>query len=176
VRRALTGLIIACAFAVPASAIELPPSDQQILDQAASWIANHPVTVRCMGHDEPNSPYSAGAWAYVNDYDTQTIYADVQVCEGALAIAHHDSSVPAWQRALGVLVITHESYHLRLNVDDRFNEGHTECRAIRHVAYMIRRLGGSPDELMPYALALHYHLIVDAPRYNDSGCKVPWWW
>ena len=168
-------IAVALALAVPAAATNPPLSDQRVLDEAASWMANQPVTVKCMASDEPKSPASIGAWAYVYLYDT-VIYADDTVCKGALAIAHHDGSVKAWKRALGALVLTHEGRHLRLNDQARGNEAHVECGAIRHFRYMVLHLGGTERlsyTLLPWALTLHWKLVRESPVYYKADCQVP---
>jgi hypothetical protein len=168
----LSGFLVAAGAA---QATAPSPPDQQVLDAAASWMANQAVTVRCLGPGEKDSPASVGAWAYVFLWQP-VIYADDEVCEGALAIVHHDTSVAWWQQALGALVLTHESFHLRLNMGNRGNEAATECRAIRHVRYMLERLGASPKlvaKLLPWALALHWRLAATVPAYYAPHCNVP---
>lgn len=168
-------LFWACVGVTAAKAEDI--SHEQLND-AASWIAQQNVAVDCMKENEPDSPASIGAWAYVQLF-FPVIYADSQVCEGALAIKNHDSSVPLWEQALGALVLTHEAYHLRLSLSNRGNEAATECRAIRHAAYMMQRLGADESLvqiLMPFALAIHWQLAAKVPNYNLKTCQVPWYW
>jgi hypothetical protein len=170
--------VVALAVTLAARAETLPLQDQVALDAAATWMANSPITVRCMASDEPKSPASMDAWGYSFLF-APVIYLDSQVCDGALAIVHHDTTVPLWEEALGALVLTHESFHQRLDLKNRGNEAATECRAIRHTAYMIRHLGGSEgleQELMPLALAMHFRIGAINEPYNDPYCKVPWYW
>jgi hypothetical protein len=97
------------------------------------------------------------------------------LCAGALAVA--DPGVPVWQRAMGVLVLVHEAYHLRRWAWRR-NEARVECQAIRHFRVGARLLGASPElanELLPVALAAHARMVKLFPEYNDPTCKLPLW-
>jgi hypothetical protein len=98
-----------------------------------------------------------------------------RLCAGAAAIA--DSSVPAWQRATGVLVLVHEAYHLR-HWPFRRNERKVECRAIRNFRRGAELLGASPElanDLLPYALAAHDRMVRLFPEYRDPTCRLPLW-
>jgi hypothetical protein len=177
-RAALAVLGVCVALAAPAAAINVPAQDQAKLDEAASWMANRPVTVSCLEHKEAGSPWANGSWSYVY-LDGDVIFMDAKICRGLLALIHHNAHTPAWLRAFGALVLTHESFHLRQNMDNRGNEAATECRAIRHAAYMMTHLGATPaevTELMPYALAEHLYQGFRFPQYSKADCKIPWYW
>jgi hypothetical protein len=77
-------------------------------------------------------------------------------------------------KALAVLTLVHESYHVR-HWRWRRNEAHVECQAIRHFRVGVRVLGGSQqlaDQLFP--LALYWHArITQNPGYYLATCAVP---
>jgi hypothetical protein len=169
VKRLLLVVLLALAIAPAAAADEG-------LDRFASTIAMRPVHVNCPTREEWNHDYFAqGTWGYTFMSSDETWVAPL-VCGGALHEA--DSTWPAWQRALGALVITHESYHLRLWTW-RGDEGRVECAAIRHFKVAVQLLGGSradADFLLPYALALHWRIAAKFPEYDHRACKVPNFW
>jgi hypothetical protein len=153
------------------------------LASVASTFAQRPVAVRCYEPLEDDSPSGEGAWGYViQPLGWASFLAlDERLCEGALNV--NNSALPIWERALGVLVLTHESYHLR-RWGAAGNEAKVECRAIRHWRVSAKMLGASDaaiDEIWPFALASHYHLtefmLADGTRpYYDENCVVPPLW
>ncbi len=87
------------------------------------------------------------------------------------------ADVPAWQQALGVLVLTHEAFHLR-HWRYRKDEGKVECQALVNFRDAARRLGATAaqaEDLYPYALALHDYKVKLFPQYRDSKCVIPPW-
>jgi hypothetical protein len=77
-------------------------------------------------------------------------------------------------KALAVLTLVHESYHVR-HWGWRLNEAHVECQAIRHFRVGVRVLGGSQqlaDRLFPLAIAWH-NLITQNPSYYLASCELP---
>jgi hypothetical protein len=152
-------------------------TEAQQLEPAASAIAGRPLMVLCYRHGEPGDPLLWGGWAYV-DLFRSTVNLSKEACEGALAIAEHDVSVPLIQQAVGALSLTHESYHLNLSLPlaRRASEGQTECRAIKRVRQTMLELGASPglaDVLLPWALAAHFKKTTISRRYDWPGCRVP---
>ena len=181
----MTGaLAVACALTFDAAATahgtgaEQPlASEAQQLEPAASAVAGRPLTVLCYRHGEPGDPLLWGGWAYV-DLFRPTVNLSKEACDGALAIANRDMSVPLIEQAVGALSLTHESYHLNLDLPlaRRASEGQTECRAIKRVRQTMLELGASPglaDVLLPWALAAHFKKTTIAPRYDWPGCRVP---
>lgn len=172
-------LAVLAAAAVAAAAAQATTTDPR-LDTVASKIAGHPVQALCYERGETGDPFEwFGAWGYVWMGDTATLNLAAEVCDGALGILNHDPAVPYWKQALGALVVTHESFHQRLNMGDRGDEAATECRAVRHFRFTVQFLGGTPElatDLQAYALAMHYRLAWTFPQYGLRGCKVPWWW
>jgi len=161
----------------PASAYDRP----LLLERVASYFALRPAEVRCPSMEEWTSdpiwgtqPNPQRAWGYtdmVNDH----IVLHPALCAGALAVP--DATVPAWQRATGVLVLVHESYHLR-RWKWRRSEAKVECQAIRHFTTGAELLGASSElanDLLPYALAAHERMVRLFPEYLDRGCKLPLW-
>ena len=154
------------------------------LKPVASVFAGRTVNVRCYDADEEDSPYGMGAWGYVAVPTAQQHYEalDSRICAGALNV--NDVSLPVWQRSLGILVLTHEAYHLR-KWGGSGDEGKVECKAIRHWHVAAQLLGASPatmDELWPWTLAVHYRLTdyIDPLNgnkpYDDPACNVPDLW
>jgi hypothetical protein len=180
-RRAILVLTLAVALLAPVAQgfIRSPQ-----LKAVASVFAERPVSVRCYEADEDDSPYGQGAWGYVTVPTAQTHYEalDSRLCVGALNV--NDPSLPVWQRSLGVLVLTHEAYHLR-RWGASGDEGKVECKAIRHWHVAAHLLGASDatiDELWPWTLAVHYRLtdyidpLTGNRPYADPGCVVPPLW
>jgi hypothetical protein len=177
-------LAVSCALTFAAAApargtVAAQPlaSEAQQLEPAASAIAGRPLTVLCYRHGEPGDPLLWGGWAYV-DLFRSTVNLSKEACEGVLAIADHDVSVPLIQQAVGALSLTHESYHLNLSLPlaRRASEGQTECRAIKRVRQTMLELGASPglaDVLLPWALAAHFKKTTISRRYDWPGCRVP---
>ena len=87
-----------------------------------------------------------------------------------LANSSADDSI----KALAVLSLVHESYHVR-HWQWRLNEARVECQAIRHFRIGVRVLGGSQqlaDQLFPLALTWHDR-ITQNPAYYLASCVVP---
>jgi hypothetical protein len=174
VRGLLAVLIAALAFAVPVGAT----TGDTRLDDAASWIAQRSVSVLCYAADEPGAPSQHGAWGYVwKPLGTATeVNLDGRLCRAIL-----DVNSPGNLRALGVLVLTHESYHLR-RWGAAGDEGKVECKAIRHWKYTARRLGATEETiafLWPAALKQHNRLaryrdwFTGEREYFEPSCRVP---
>jgi hypothetical protein len=173
----LAVVVGALLAASPAAAYDRPP----LLEQVASRFANGPAEVRCPSTEEwiadpiwGTGPNPQRAWGYTNmlrDY----IALHPALCAGALAVP--EATVPAWQRATGVLVLVHEAYHL-LRWQWRRAEAKVECQAIRHFTVGAQLLGASPqlaNDLLAYALAAHARMVRVFPEYYDRTCKVPLW-
>lgn len=163
--------------APPASAYDRPP----VLERVASYFAMRPAEVRCPSTEawtsDPiwgSAPSSGRAWGYtdmLNDY----VVLHPALCVGALAVS--DPTLPAWQRATGVLVLVHEAYHLR-RWTWRRSEPKVECAAIAHFTSAAKQLGASPqlaNDLLAYALAAHARMVTLFPNYRDRRCKLPLW-
>jgi len=178
-RPAALALVVGAVLlaAPPASAYDRPP----LLERVASYFAMRPADVRCPSMEEWTSdpiwgtaPNPQRAWGYtgmLNDH----IVLHPALCAGAIAVS--DPSLPAWQRATGVLVLVHEAYHLRRWAWRR-SEAKVECQAIRHFATGAEQLGASPqlaNDLLPYALAAHARMVRLFPNSRTAGCKLPLW-
>jgi hypothetical protein len=131
--------------------------------------------VRCASSLEWNADFASSfGWAYTNLRDEYVVLGPL-VCEGALNVGSPE--VPAWQQALGSLVVVHEAFHLR-RWRYRRNEGKVECQALVYFTDAARRLGATAaqaDELYPYALALDAYQVRLFPRYRDRSCVIPPW-
>jgi hypothetical protein len=85
-----------------------------------------------------------------------------------------NSSADDSTKALAVLTLIHESYHVR-HWRWRLNEARVECQAIRHFRVGVQVLGGSQqlaDRLFPLALVWH-NLITQNPSYYLATCDLP---
>lgn len=131
--------------------------------------------VRCQSRAEWDADWASSfAWAYTNVREDYTVLGPV-ACEGALGVAGAD--VPAWQQALGALVLTHEAFHLR-HWRFRRQEGKVECQALANFRDATQRLGATAaqaEDLYPYALALHGYKVRLFPQYRDPRCVIPPW-
>jgi hypothetical protein len=118
--------------------------------------------------------YSKSYWGYTNIRKEYAVLAP-HVCEGALNVAR--TQVPAWQRAVGTLVLVHEAFHLR-RWRFRRDEGKVECEAMVYFTEAAQKLGATEAEansLYPYALAWHWRQTQLLPWYGDPTCLVPTW-
>ena len=172
-------LVVAAAFAAavaPGAARSLAGEEPR-LAPVASAIAGRPLSVLCYRHGEPGDPLLWGAWGYVSLFSS-TVNLSKEACDGALAIVGGDASTPLIEQALGALSLTHESFHLKLDLPfaRRASEAQTECRAVKRVHQTMLDLGASralAEQLLPWALALHYKKVALAKAYDWPGCRVP---
>jgi hypothetical protein len=178
-------LVAAALLAGPAQTQPLSIPAPELVG-VASAIAGQHVDVRCWINDAtPSDPDSnPNAWGYVR-LDMPVIYLDPTVCAGALALKHGEMK-PLWQLALGALILTHESYHLKIALPEsrRGNEAQTECRAIKRVPQTLLDLGASQelaDIVLPWAIAEHFKISTfqtvltywGSISYNYPSCRVP---
>jgi len=170
----LLAILVALVFCYSAAAAYQIPK----LNQVSGIFAMHKETVLCYDPGEPGDPYSMGAWGYVLTYDRTTVNLTKEMCDGIVAVIRHDTSIPAWERAVGVLVLVHESYHARYWAGNN-SEALVECKAIRHWAYGMKFLGATPQEiqqLLPYALAFHFREEEKFREYDLHSCNTPWYY
>ena len=164
-------LVVALVLVPNASGYEVP----RRLNEVGLVYSLGAGEVRCPSRAEWDEDWASSlAWAYTNVSSDYTVLSPV-VCAGALAVGHAD--VPAWQQALGALVLTHEAFHLR-HWRFRRNEGKVECQALANFRDATRRLGATAaqaEELYPYALALHGYKVRLFPQYRDPTCVIPPW-
>jgi hypothetical protein len=173
---ALVVATVLASMSAPAAARPLVGEEPR-LEPAASAIAGRPLTVLCYRHGEPGDPLLWGAWGYVELFSS-TINLSEEACDGALAIRDRAVSTPLVEQALGALSLAHESFHLRLDLPftRRASEGQTECRAVKRVRQTMLELGATPgvaDELLPWALAVHFKKTTMSKAYDWPGCRVP---
>jgi hypothetical protein len=179
-RVAILLLLAAAAVAATGRPAQARPfvSAEPGLEPVASEIAGRPLRALCYRHGEPGDPLVWGAWGYVALFQS-TINLSQEACDGALAIAEHSVGTPLIEQALGALSLTHESFHLKLDLPfaRRASEGQTECRAIKRVHQTMVELGATPalaDELLPWALAVHFKKAALSKAYDWPGCQVPY--
>ena len=167
----LPSLVLALTLISSAAAYQVATT----LNETAHVYSMGAGEIRCPSPAEWSEDWaSAYGWAYTNVRDDYTVLGPV-VCTGALGMGSAD--VPAWQQALGVLVLTHEAFHLR-HWRFRRNEGKVECQALANFRDAARRLGATAtqvEDLYPYALALHDYKIKLFPQYRDPSCVIPPW-
>jgi hypothetical protein len=173
--RSVRALAISVAFllliAPGAHAYETPAT----LNEVARVYSLGVGEVRCASPEEWRAnTYSTFRWGYTNVRADYTVLPP-PICEGALRVA--DDEVPAWQRALGTLVLVHEAFHLR-HWRFRRDEGKVECQAIVYFTEAAQKLGANEAEaenLYPYALAWHWRQTQRFPWYRDQKCVIPPW-
>lgn len=175
-------------LAVVATALIAAPSaspfaQNTTIDATASWLAMRPVSIHCLTQEESDEDptISRGGAAYViGDTDSNGWHpGDYSVfmyglCEPLIALQAGDlSSYSASDLAWSILVLTHESGHLR-GWRWSGSEARTECWAIRHVRYVAQRLGVTDPALLRlivgYALSYHNAMGYD---YQLASCKLP---
>ena len=172
VRGALLLSLVAALTVVSSAAGYEVPSTLNDVARAYSLGAGE---VRCPSQPEWDHDWASSfSWAFTDVRKGYTVLGSV-VCSGALGVGSAD--VPAWQQALGVLVLTHEAFHLR-HWRYRKHEGRVECQALVNFRDAARRLGATAaqaEDLYAYALALHAYKARLFPQYRDSTCLIPPW-
>jgi hypothetical protein len=167
----MTVLVVALVVPTSASAYESPDRLTRVAHVYSLGVGE----VRCASSDEWDVDFSSAVgWAYTNVHSEYAVLGP-QVCAGALNVG--TANVPAWQQALGALLLTHEAFHLR-RWRFRRNEGKVECQAIVYFKDAAQRLGATAAEaenLYPYALALHAYQLRLFPHYRDPECVIPRW-
>ncbi len=168
--RSLALIVLATlVLAGAAQAYERPAK----LNEVAAFYSLGVGEIRCPSQREWDADFASSfGYAYTNLLDDYSVLSPL-VCAGALGVASND--VPDWQQALGVLVLVHESFHLR-RWRWRRNEGKVECQAMVYFKEAVMRLGASAEHahsLYVYAMALHMHKISLFPQYRDRACKLP---
>lgn len=170
-RAVAVAVLLALVLAHGASAYETP----MLLNDVTRVYSLGVGEVRCASGAEWAADAHARSYsAYTNVRKDYAVVSPL-VCEGALSVT--DVGVPAWQRALGTLVLVHEAFHLR-HWRFRRNEGKVECQAMVYVTEAAQRLGASEaeaSELYPYALAWHWRHIQLLPWDRDPKCVLPPW-
>lgn len=131
--------------------------------------------VRCPSADEWNADFASSfGHAYTHMSSNYAVLSPL-VCEGALGVGR--AEVADWKEALGVLVLVHESFHLR-RWRWRRDEGKVECQAMTYFREAAVRLGASDEHahnLYAYAIALHFYKTTIFPQYRDAGCRITQW-
>jgi hypothetical protein len=163
--------VLALTLVPSATAYDVPSK----LNEVAHVYSLGVGEVRCPSRAEWDEDWASSfGWAYTNVRADYTVLGPV-VCTGALGVGSDD--VPAWQQALGVLVLTHEAFHLR-HWRFRKHEGKVECQALANFRDATQRLGATAaqaEDLYPYALALHGYKVRLFPQYRDPKCVIlPW--
>lgn len=170
-RTTLVAGLAALCLPVAASGYEKPAT----LNEVARVYSLGVGEVRCPSPEEWKADWASSfGYAYTNVRDEYAVLSP-QVCAGALGVG--SEAVPDWQEALGVLVLVHESFHLR-RWRWRRNEGKVECQALVYFREAAVRLGATVEHgasLYAYATALHAYKVRLFPQYRDPGCRVALW-
>lgn len=168
-------LFCATVFAGAASAAD---TEYPELNQLASHFALFDAHVRCpTPQDWLDDPLGSISWGYTWLGEDWT-RVDPSLCDAAEALAQgHGDDFPDWKVALGVLTITHESYHIK-NWKWNDDEGRVECAAIRHFPEALHELHA--DRLLAryagWAIAQHFFITRLNAAYNFKRCpKIPYW-
>jgi hypothetical protein len=168
-RRFVVLLAVASACLLPAAASA--EYEDAKLAEVASVFAMQPVTVECATADEDWT--FAFAWGYV-DLGVPVVHVDSYLCDAIVDV--NSKKFGAKRKALAVLVLVHEAYHLRESWAGHASESETQCKAIRHVRYAAQFLGASYEfamRLRDLAVGWHDSLGADHPEYSLAGCKAP---
>lgn len=175
-RPALLAALLSLILAAPAQAFSTHPE----LDATASWLAQRPAEVRCYTQEEADQDVALtlfGAAAYVDvtpDGPSEYTVFSPGLCEKLLSIrdgswrGRYSLSALAW----AVLVLTHESGHLR-GWAWWTSEAKTNCWALRHVRYTALRLGASDDLSLGIRSWAVYWYRQQPPEYRLAGCRIP---
>ena len=176
-RRILTvGALMVLAAWVPARAAHAYTANAHVAAFVEVFASGAPAEVDC-----PDSPEEwqlmTGAEVPDNMYGRTDIRRQVvsfrpDLCPilDNLALSDADNRT----KALAVLVLVHESYHVR-HWAWRLDEARVECQAIRHFRAGVRILGGSAalaDRLLPFGLAWH-NWITENRLFFRSSCRLP---
>ena len=120
----LLSLVLALALVPSAPAYQVANT----LNETAHVYSMGVGEIRCPSREEWEADWASSfGWAYTDVRKDYTQLGPV-VCTGALGVGGTD--VPAWQQALGVLVLTHEAFHLR-HWRYRKDEGKSNARRWR---------------------------------------------
>jgi hypothetical protein len=150
------------------------------LEQVATTFAMRPAEVRCPSTDEwthftleqlgaSDPELTFGATHLFEDW----IELRPDVCFAAQHVT--DETIHPMWRALAVLTLTHESYHVR-RWGGRRDESKVECQAIRHFRVAAQFLGASSalaDRLYWHAVVWHFGIARPNTYYYSPTCKVP---
>lgn len=153
-----------------------PYTTYPTLDALASVFSMRPVQIHCT---RVQDDWLLGrAWGYtVVKPEWNFAVMQAPLCNAAIQLAA-GMPVKGWLAALSVLVLVHESYHMR-RWDLRANEAVVECRAIRHWQAGMRLLRvpqATIEGLKPWALAEHFRQEAKLPEYAQRSCLEPWPW
>lgn len=184
--------VVGCVCVVTTILLLLAPAGQAAavftspprLNETASWLAQRDVTVQCLTPQETSVDPVIGVYgadAYVEGqrdrngvwrpFD-ETVFAYGH-CENLLAVVAGDlTGRDASKVAYSILVLTHESGHLRGH-DWSEDEAKTENWALRHFVPVAVRLGLSEYQarlLLPWAVEWHRNLNE---MYQTPTCRSP---
>lgn len=178
--------VAAMAATTPAPASASATWRSSTVDDVVRWLSMRPATsARCLTPDEAAADIhiAFGASGYVEGWldrrgawhPSKTTVLAPGICEAieALAAGEADEYTLA-ELAWAVLVVTHESGHLR---GHRWSgdEARTECWAIRHVGYVAARLGVTSIDArrLLVGAAVDIHRSELGAEYQLPTCVLP---
>lgn len=159
-----------------------PGTVNPALSEIASWLAQKPVTVRCLTADEAANDSTVviyGAQAYVPlDFGKPASYTVVAppVCDVLDKLLLGDvyserGGVMAWS----VMVITHESGHLRGSLfPEWWDEGNVNCWAVRRATSVAQlKFNIQPNQVQFFRSLVRYIYSLQPKGYRPSACNIP---
>jgi hypothetical protein len=163
--------LAALVLAVGAAAYDKPA----LLNEVSAVYSLGAGEVRCPSTEEWRSDAASSfSHAYTHMLENYAVLSPT-ACAGARGVG--TAEIPDWQEAFGILVLVHESFHLR-KWRWRRHEGKVECQAMVYFQDAAVRLGASKEhayELYSYALAMHANTIRNFRDYRDRKCVLPVW-
>lgn len=148
------------------------------LNEVASWLAQRPVTVRCLTKWESDRDFiisGLGAAAYV-DFAPDGGPEDYTVVAWPWCdVLIHPKAYGPKRFAIAVLIITHESGHLRGATFPTWDdEASVNCWAARRAGAVAELHFGLPPQARPWFDALIWRIYSgQPPEYRFSACKRP---
>jgi len=151
------------------------------VDQIASWLAMRKVEIHCLDKAEAyeDPVIASGAEAYVvgwvdergNWHPYNYAVLNEGYCELLLEV-NYDPMLRG-KIALAILILTHESGHLRGHKWSAF-EDKTQCWTMRHFGYVAQKLGYTDPEILLSLkqYAIYWHLRLPS-NYHLESCVLP---
>lgn len=176
-RRALAGVLLCLCCGLCGQVDSLAATTPPELNQVSSIFANGRAwPVYCVDTEDELAEGLLDEWSWgFTEMALEYVVLRSDLCPAA---EHpEDETLSPYTRAIGVLALIHEAYHVRAWAW-RWNESRVECQAIRHFRVGVKLLGGSQDtadELYPYALMFHYLIARPGGVYYWPACRVPEW-
>jgi hypothetical protein len=165
------------------SALALAPSTSAwssypTLDATASWLAQRPVTVRCLTKQESLldpwiSGWGAEAYVEITERGGPEDYAVFAYpwCKVLNAVRVGQAEAwTGWHVVVAILILTHESGHLRGAAGWK-DEALVNCWAVRRAAAVAVLRFGLPTSAIPAINSIASGIYLgQPPEYQRPGC------